>query len=174
MDATWHSRPRGSDTRTRAAPTWRVIYFILFIYYIYKEVISLRYREGLLTLLIFGTYIPDNIAFLFPCGTKSHALLTMQAMWRDEKRRIEGAMNRRASIACATGHRRSINARAFIQSVITVVMRSGGAHPGRPIAIQGAKSERFYNAYRAMNLGPPSTFRRTRHFRKRSIVDRLS
>ena len=25
MDATWHARPRGSATRTGAAPTWRVI-----------------------------------------------------------------------------------------------------------------------------------------------------
>ena len=24
VDATWHARPRGSTTRTRAAPTWRV------------------------------------------------------------------------------------------------------------------------------------------------------
>ena len=24
VDATWHARPRGSATRTRAAPTWRV------------------------------------------------------------------------------------------------------------------------------------------------------
>ena len=24
VDATWHARPRGSATRTRATPTWRV------------------------------------------------------------------------------------------------------------------------------------------------------
>ena len=24
VDATWHARPRGSATRTRTAPTWRV------------------------------------------------------------------------------------------------------------------------------------------------------
>ena len=78
-----------------------------------------------------------------------------------------------APIAWATDHRRSINARAFIQGVITVVMRSGGAHPDCPIAIQGAKTERFYNAYQAVNLDPPSQIRRMRHFRKRSIMDRL-
>ena len=68
------------------------------------------------------------------------------------ERWIEGAIDRRASIAWSTDHRITIKTRAEIQSVITVVMRSGGAHPDRPIAIQGAKSERFYNAYRAMNL----------------------
>ena len=33
VDATWHARPRGSTTRTRAAPTWRRIY-ILYSYII--------------------------------------------------------------------------------------------------------------------------------------------
>ena len=72
MDATWHARPRGSATQTRAAPTWRVIYFILFIYYKYKEVFSLRYTEGLLALLNVGTSIPDNIVFYFRVGLKPH------------------------------------------------------------------------------------------------------
>ena len=30
VDATWHARPRGSATRTRAAPTWRVYIIVLF------------------------------------------------------------------------------------------------------------------------------------------------
>ena len=30
VDATWHARPRGSATRTRAAPTWRVSIIVLF------------------------------------------------------------------------------------------------------------------------------------------------
>ena len=36
VDATWHARPRGSATRTRAAPTWRDMYLIhiIYIYYI--------------------------------------------------------------------------------------------------------------------------------------------
>ena len=33
VDATWHARPRGSATRTRAAPTWRDIHIYLFIIY---------------------------------------------------------------------------------------------------------------------------------------------
>ena len=66
-----------------------------------------------------------------------------------------------ASIAWTLDHGKIIKTRAEIQGVITVVMRSGGAHPDRPIAIQGAKLDRFYNAHRAMNLGPPSAIRRS-------------
>ena len=75
------------------------------------------------------------------------------AMWSDG---LKGPIDRRASITWSTDHRIAIKTCAEIQGVITVVMRSGGAHPDRPIAIQGAKSERFDNAYRTMNLGPPS------------------
>ena len=70
------------------------------------------------------------------------------------------------AIAWSADHGRLIKTRAEIQGVITVVMRSGGAHPDRPIAIQGAKVERFYNAHRAINLGPPSAIQRSRHFPK--------
>ena len=80
----------------------------------------------------------------------------MQVTWRGAERWISWTDDRQASIAWSADHGRSINARAFIQGVITVVMRSGGAHPDRPIAIQGAKTERFYNTYQAVNLDPPS------------------
>ena len=88
------------------------------------------------------------------------------------ERWIEGAIDRQASIAWSTDHRIAIKTRAEIQSFITVVMRSGGAHPDRWIVIQGAKIKRFYNAYLRYNLGPPSAIQRSRYFRKRSIMDR--
>ena len=34
VDATWHARPRGNATRTRAAPTWRVYTKLFYYYYI--------------------------------------------------------------------------------------------------------------------------------------------
>ena len=43
------------------------------------------------------------------------------------------------------GSREDHQARALIQGVITVVMRSGGAHPDRSIVIQRTGFKRFYN-----------------------------
>ena len=40
----------------------------------------------------------------------------MLATWRDEGRRIKRAIDRRASIACAVDHRRSITHVAFLKS----------------------------------------------------------
>ena len=52
VDATWHARPRGSAMGTHAAPTWRGIYFILYIYYLSYINGSSAFPiwEGLLTL----------------------------------------------------------------------------------------------------------------------------
>ena len=36
VDATWHSGPRGSATRTRAAPTWRVFSILYILYILYS------------------------------------------------------------------------------------------------------------------------------------------
>ena len=44
VHATWHARPRGSATRTRAAPTWHNIFTIsIYLIHTYKEVVSLSY-----------------------------------------------------------------------------------------------------------------------------------
>ena len=61
--------------------------------------------------------------------------------------------------------------RAQILGVITVQIEPWWEHPDRRIAIQGAKSECFYNPSQAMHLDPPSRIRRSRHFWKRSTVD---
>ena len=50
-------------------------------------------------------------------------------------------------------------ARAQISGVIAVQIEPRGELPDRQIAIQGAKSERFYNASQAMHLDPPSQIR---------------
>ena len=56
-------------------------------------------------------------------------------------------------------------ARAQISGVITVQIEPHREHPDFRIAIQGAKSEHFYNASQAMHLDPPSQIRRSRIFR---------
>ena len=48
---------------------------------------------------------------------------------------------------------------AQILGVITVQIEPWWEHPDRQIAIQGATSERFYNASQAMHLDPPSRIR---------------
>ena len=69
MDATWHTRPRGSATQTRAAPTWRVLYiYSLFIITYMNGSSAFPIWEGLLTLYIVGSYKPDDSLFLFPMG----------------------------------------------------------------------------------------------------------
>ena len=92
--------------------------------------------------------------------------------WRDDGCWISRPIDRRTSIAWSADHQIAIKTRAEIQSFITVVMQSGGAHPDRWIMIQGAKIKRFYNAYIRDDLGPPSAIQRSRYFRKRSIMDR--
>ena len=41
--ATWHARPRDRATRTRAAPTWRVIRICILLTIVIKRVFSLPY-----------------------------------------------------------------------------------------------------------------------------------
>ena len=51
VDATWHSRPRGSVTRAHAAPTRCDIYLhIYYIYYIMHKVQPSVYWKGIQTL----------------------------------------------------------------------------------------------------------------------------
>ena len=73
MDATWHARPRGSATRTRTAPMWRVLYiYSLFIITYINGSSAFSIWEGLLPSQIVGYYKPDKMLYLIPCGTKSH------------------------------------------------------------------------------------------------------
>ena len=97
-------------------------------------------------------------------GLKCCVLLTLQATWRNVERRIKGPIDRRVSIAWSTDHRIAIKTRAEIQSVITVVMRSGGAHPDRPIKIEGAKSKAFYNVSLTITSGPSIAIGRLGYF----------
>ena len=76
MDATWHSGPRGSTTRTRTAPTWRIIH-IYYIYILYiNGSLAFPIWEGLLIALIVGYYKTDDLLYFFPCGTNPHTPLT--------------------------------------------------------------------------------------------------
>ena len=90
--------------------------------------------------------------------------LTLQATWCDDGRWISRTIDRRASIAWSTDHRIAIKTRAEIEGVITVVMRSGGAHPDRPIKIEGAKSKAFYNASLTITSGPSIAIEWLRYF----------
>ena len=49
VDATWHSRPRGSATRAHAAPTWRRYNYIHIIYSIYRGIQLSVDRKGIQT-----------------------------------------------------------------------------------------------------------------------------
>ena len=70
----------------------------------------------------------------------------MQDMWRREERRIEGALEIRASIVWTRGQFITIRARALKGEIITAQIKTRGVNPDRRIAIQGAKSRAFYNA----------------------------
>ena len=72
MDATWHARPRGSATRTRAAPTWRDTYIFIYLSYI-KVFFVLPYMGRVIPLYIVGSYKPDDLLFISPCGTNPHS-----------------------------------------------------------------------------------------------------
>ena len=113
MDATWYSGPRGSATRAHATYS---IYIILLLY-IYNGSSAFPIWEGLLIVLIVGSYKPDDLCYFFPCGTNPHESYLMQMTWRDEERRIKWAMNRRASIACARGPPAMIKTRAELNGL---------------------------------------------------------
>ena len=51
-----------------------------------------------LTLLNVGYYIPDILLSISPCGTNLHTILTFQATWREEERRIVRLIERWALI----------------------------------------------------------------------------
>ena len=70
----------------------------------------------------------------------------MQDMWRREERRIEGALEIRASIVWTRGPFITIKARTLKGGIITAQIKTRGGNPDRRIAIQGAKSRAFYNA----------------------------
>ena len=61
VDATWHARPRGNATRTRAARPRGAIYIILHYVYIYKWVFVLPYMGRVIPIEAVGYYIPDRI-----------------------------------------------------------------------------------------------------------------
>ena len=108
MDATWHARPRGSATRTRAAPTWRVYIILFYYYYIYiKRVLQPRLDGEGVNPLKWRVLYTRHFPKYFWCGTNLHTLLTFQVTWREEKRRIDGARRSHASIAWAPDHDRS-------------------------------------------------------------------
>ena len=77
----------------------------------------------------------------------------MQVTWRKERRRIGQGAERGASIACARGPMKIINARALKERVIMVVIHSGGEHHDRQIAIQRLQNDVFLNAYQADRSG---------------------
>ena len=111
MDATWHARPRGSATRTRAAPTWRDIHIDIYLLYIIRF-FGLPYMGRVITLQIVGSYKPDDLFFIFSCGTDPHVLPLMQVTWRGAERWIWRAIDRRALIAWSADHQIDHHARA--------------------------------------------------------------
>ena len=68
---TWHARPRGRATRTRAAPTWRDIHIYIYLSYIIRF-FSLPYMGRVITLQIVRSYKPDDLFLFFQCGTNPH------------------------------------------------------------------------------------------------------
>ena len=75
-------------------------------------------------------------------------MFTMQVTWLLTVRRIDSLIERYASIGWTPDHRIRSRARALIVSVITAEMKRWGANRNRPIAIQVARSNAFYNASR--------------------------
>ena len=94
----------------------------------------------------------------------------MQVTWLQSRRWITMGARR---LNVLVDHRIRSRARALIVSVITAEMKRWGANRDRPIAIQGARSNAFYNASRQIAsrrsiLDPTATI-----FLKRSIMDRF-
>ena len=77
-------------------------------------------------------------------------MFTMHLTWLLIVRRIDSPIERYASIGWTPDHRIRSRARALIVSVITAEMKLWGANRDRPIAIQGARSNTFYNASRGI------------------------
>ena len=76
--------------------------------------------------------------------------------WIDARHQIDGALEYRAWIAWTQGPPDHISARAIFKGVITVRIESRATHPDRRIAIQGARSNAFYNASRRLHPNAPS------------------
>ena len=68
VDATWHARPRGSATRTRAARPRGAIYIILYYIYIYKWVFVLPYMGRVIPVVTVGSYKPDGFEITLRVG----------------------------------------------------------------------------------------------------------
>ena len=79
-----------------------------------------------------------------------HVIFTMQVTWLLTVHRIDSPIERYASIGWTPDHRIRSRARALIVGVITAEMKQWGANRDRPIAIQGAQSNAFYNASRGI------------------------
>ena len=71
--------------------------------------------------------------------------------------------NRSASIECTQGPLDHDRERALKEGVITVRIESRATHRDRRIAIQGARSNAFYNASQRLDLDSPSNIRRPQH-----------
>ena len=126
--------PRGCDVALRA--TWQrhagprgayaalYIFFIIIIITIYSiKFFSLPYiGRGFRTLLIVGSYKPDDLLYSFPCGTNPHESYLMQVTWRKERRRIGRGAERGASIVCAQGSSDHIIGTCFKRDVITAMI----------------------------------------------------
>ena len=71
--------------------------------------------------------------------------------------------NQSASIGCTQGPPNQDRARALKEGVIRVRIESHATHPDRWIAIQGSRSNVFYNASQRLQPDAPSKIRRLRH-----------
>ena len=74
----------------------------------------------------------------------------MQVTWLLTVRRIDSPIERYTSIGWTPDHRIRSRARALIVSIITAEMKRWGVNRDRSIAIQGARSNAFYNASRGI------------------------
>ena len=122
--------------------------------------ISIPYSEFKLTLLINTPYIPYFHSFL-SCGTKSHTILSVQEPW------IKRWSNRSAWIAWTRGRTRALK-----EGVITVVIETYAMHLNLQIAIQGARSDAFYNASQHISFERFITDRTAATCLKRFMMDR--
>ena len=130
-------------------PTRRDIY--LYIYIVYSIICSVfRISERNINPLKPLRLITPTISLNFSrVGISPTQYFKMQVTWTNIGRRIDGALKYGAWIAWTQGPPEIINACALKESVITVVIHSGGEHRDRRITIQPRQNDTFLNAYQA-------------------------
>ena len=97
---TWHARPRGRATRTRAACLRGAFLYLYYYYYIYNKrgLQPSLDGKGLNPLKPSGLLNPTVSYNILRVGL-IHTSYLFQVTWREEERQIDGARRSHASIA---------------------------------------------------------------------------